>query len=793
MPLITTAVPNLIQGVSQQSDASRFAGQCAEQENAISSVAEGLKKRPNTRHINKIESSAIDSDSFIHFIKRTDNEQYVLILENNSLKAYNLNTGAEENISGDRSYLNNTSSPRSAIKALTIADSTFIVNTEKTVTKRSSTSSALAKEALVFVKQGDYEKKYGYKIKVGSGSAQPNVMTTLAADDPTGGQAAASSTILSGLVGAAANSEGIVDHSDSNLLIISHTSDFSIEPVDDLSGSGMGVVHKEVASISDLPLFAKNGFEVKIKGDAELAQDDYYVRFETTSGESVGKGVWVECLAPNTDLGYTTSTLPLELVSTASGFTARPMQFADRTSGNDDSNPLASFTDKKLSNLFFFKNRLGFLCEDNIIMSESGFGGLDETLTPKQTIFNFGRTTVTTLLDSDPIDISVASSRVTDLKAAKGFQENLILFADNGQFVLKGGSLLTPKTVSVTPITNFNYELQVEPLPLGAYIYFPFTRGNYTGFREFTVNSTTDTYDSSEVTEHVPAYIPKNIVDMAGTTSEDVIVLLSDEERNALYIYNYFWSNNQKVLSSWNKYTFAGEIRGFEFVDSTLKMVTVYNGATHLVEMPLESGLTDTVGGVDSGFVTHLDMRLQTTANGSSLSINTNYTPENNSIEVYTTDGLKLLCTNTGSTINFTTPLTSATDVFVGIPYNMKYTFSQQLFKAKAGNSTSPSNAASLLIRNGSIYFDKSGFFNVTVTPKHRTPYTNSYTNEFTPEIVGSSVIGNLNLDSGFYRFPVFTRAKDTIISIENNTALPSNFQSAEFESFLHARSSRYA
>ena len=618
-------------------------------------------------------------------------------------------------------------------------------------------------------------------------------MTTLAADDPTGGQAAASSTILSGLVGAAANSEGIVDHSDSNLLIISHTSDFSIEPVDDLSGSGMGVVHKEVASISDLPLFAKNGFEVKIKGDAELAQDDYYVRFETTSGESVGKGVWVECLAPNTDLGYTTSTLPLELVSTASGFTARPMQFADRTSGNDDSNPLASFTDKKLSNLFFFKNRLGFLCEDNIIMSESGFGGLDETLTPKQTIFNFGRTTVTTLLDSDPIDISVASSRVTDLKAAKGFQENLILFADNGQFVLKGGSLLTPKTVSVTPITNFNYELQVEPLPLGAYIYFPFTRGNYTGFREFTVNSTTDTYDSSEVTEHVPAYIPKNIVDMAGTTSEDVIVLLSDEERNALYIYNYFWSNNQKVLSSWNKYTFAGEIRGFEFVDSTLKMVTVYNGATHLVEMPLESGLTDTVGGVDSGFVTHLDMRLQTTANGSSLSINTNYTPENNSIEVYTTDGLKLLCTNTGSTINFTTPLTSATDVFVGIPYNMKYTFSQQLFKAKAGNSTSPSNAASLLIRNGSIYFDKSGFFNVTVTPKHRTPYTNSYTNEFTPEIVGSSVIGNLNLDSGFYRFPVFTRAKDTIISIENNTALPSNFQSAEFESFLHARSSRYA
>ena len=790
MPLITTAVPNLIQGVSQQSDATRFAGQCAEQENAISSVAEGLKKRPNTRYINKLENSAIASNSFIHFIKRTDDEQYVLVFESNTLRAYDLNTGAVEAITGSTTYLN-TTSPRTAIKALTIADSTFLVNTEKTITKRSNTSSSLAKEALVFVKQGDYEKDYGYKIKVG-GTEEINKMTTLAADSNAGGQAAASSTILSGLTTATSNNEIITPHSDSNLLIVSHTSDFSIEPVDDLSGSGIGVVHKEVASISDLPLFAKNGFEVKVKGDAELAQDDYYVRFETTSGETVGKGVWVECLAPDIDLGYTTSTLPLELVSTGSGFKARPMQFADRTSGDDNSNPLASFTDKKISNLFFFKNRLGFLCEDNIIMSESGFGGVDETLTPKQTIFNFGRTTVTTLLDSDPIDVAVASSRVTDLKAAKGFQENLILFADNGQFVLKGGSLLTPKTVSITPITNFNYELQVEPLPLGAYIYFPFTRGEFTGFREFTVNSTTDTYDSSEVTEHVPAYIPKNVIDMAGTTSEDVIVLLSSEEPNTLYVYNYFWSNNQKVLSAWNKYTFAGEIRGFEFIDSTLKMVTVYNTDTHLVELPLESGLTDSIGGVDSGFVTHLDMRVQTSILGSTVSISSYYVPEDNSVEVYTLDGSKLPCTNAGSTITLDNAQTSTTDIFVGIPYTMKYTFSQQLFRAKAGNSTTPSNAAQLLIRNGSVYFEKSGHFNVIVTPKHRTAYTNVYTNEFTPDIVGTSFIGDLNLDSGFYRFPVFTRARDTIISIENSTALPSTFQSAEFESFLHTRSSRY-
>ena len=413
-------------------------------------------------------------------------------------------------------------------------------------------------------------------------------------------------------------------------------------------------------------------------------------------------------------------------------------------------------------------------------MSESGFGGVNDS---NQVVFNFGRTSVSTLLDSDPIDVSVTSSRVTNLKSAKGFQENLVLFSENGQFVMKGGDLLTPKTVSITPITNFNFEDQVDPLPLGSYIYFPFTRGNFTGLREFTVNSTTDTYDSVEVTEHVPAYIPKNVIDMAGTTSEDMIALLSGDETGALYIYNYFWNNNQKILSAWSKFTFTGEVRGIEFVESVLYAVITNNGETNLVTLPLESGLKDT-----AGYVTHLDMRVSASVTNGTSSITLPYTPANNSVEVYTTDGLKLGATNSGATVTLSKPVTADTNVWVGIPYNMKYTFSEQLFKAKAGQGSSPSNAAKLMIRNGSIYFDDTAFFKVKVTPKFR----DTYENIFTPDVVGSTTIGTLNLGNGFYRFPVFTKAQDTTITIENDSALPSNFQSAEFESFVHSRSNRY-
>ena len=727
MALINTSVPNLIQGVSQQPDATRFAGQCEEQENALSSVAEGLKKRPNTRHIARLLTTAIGEDSFVHFIDRDDAEKYVIIHDGTALKAWNIITGAPATINGASSYSYtppsssylDTATPRSTLKALTVADNTFLLNTTKIVSELTTRTDDLDKEALVFVKQGDYEKEYS--INLGD-TPVPNVTASISTSNSTGRHHFVSSfdirhagfgvgRIKFSIAGVEVSSTevydtegrlismvpnnssyiegepianqnqftysvqyndgsggltstppytngvddqfyGAVNHASgsatgtnagknadsrviaANLLVtLSYTltssnsvlaaqfgssgenkrtgaalstdfsvrksggviaitkttaSDFTISVSDGLAGGGLGVVYKEVDSLSSLPLLAPNGFEVKIIGDAELNQDDYYVRFSTNSRSLFGDGTWSECVGYNTIKGLDNTTLPMKLVSTATNtFTLEPIDFKERTAGNEDTNPSPSFVNKTISNLFYFKNRLGFLTDDGVSMSEAG------------EVFNFYRTTVTTLLDSAPIDVTVSSNKVTSLKSAKGFQENLILFGDNNQFVMKGGELLTPKTVSVNPITNFNFEGQVDPLPLGSYIYFPFTRGAFTGMREFTINSTSDTYDSVEVTEHVPAYIPSNIIDMAGTTSEDMIALISGDEKGSLYVYNYFWNNNQKVLSAWSKFTFTGEICGIEFVGSTLYTVITNNGETNLVEMPLEAGLEDT----DSPFI----------------------------------------------------------------------------------------------------------------------------------------------------------------------------------------------
>ena len=947
MALINTSVPNLIQGVSQQPDATRFDGQCEEQVNALSSVAEGLKKRPNTRHIAKLLDTAIGANSFVHFVNRSDTEKYVLIHDGTKLHAYNTISGVEATINSSTggytvsgSYLD-VVNPRTILKALTVSDTTLILNNKKTVLPSTTKTANIVKQALVTIIQGGYTKDYTvdvnvtakapistssvsgyvaptltinttpyhydlysegddsyelyinyYKHRVSSVSivnggtnvpsnfqiqlasnytiyTPPTFSVTVAGGvvtgvtvvsggdfegDPTeqvlagGGSSATSSyneanigiispnitvtnggasvdTIVTSLTATATsgpdnaninantneiatllhtqmisgstvsdefdNHFSVVRNGNSILLTLTYAGasgddpnteyDFNITATDSLGDSGMTAVYKSTSSITDLPLTNQNGFKVKIVGDAELAQDDYYAQFETSDGSNFGKGAYVETVGNDIVRGIDASTMPHVLVNYGvNAFDFKEASYLDRVAGDDTSNPLPSFQNQTISGMFFFKNRLGFLSGDNVIMTESGFG---TSSTAGLITFNLGRTTVASLLDSDPIDISVSSSRVTSLKAAKGFQENLILFSENGQFVLKGGDILTPKTVSVTPVTNFSFEDQVDPLPLGSYIYFPFTRGAFTGMREFTVNASTDNYDSNEVTEHVPSYIPKNIIDMAGTTSEDMIVLLSGDEKGSLYIYNYFWNNNQKVLSAWSKFTFTGEIRGIEFIESTLYAVLTNNGETNIVEMPLESGLSDA-----AGYVTHLDMRVANTVTNGSSTITLPYTPANNSVQVYTTDGLALNCTNSGATVTLSSPVSTNTDVWVGIPYTMTYTFSEQLFKAKAGNGKSPSNAAKLMIRNGSLYFAKSAYFKVKVTPKFR----DTYTNIFTPDVVGSSVLGSLSLNSGFYRFPVFTKAQDTTITIENESALPSTFQSAEFESFVHSRSNRY-
>ena len=304
-------------------------------------------------------------------------------------------------------------------------------------------------------------------------------------------------------------------------------------------------------------------------------------------------------------------TMPVRLIpdqdtGKITSFTLKVVDWEGRDSGDDNSNPLPSFKGNKINDIFFFKNRLGVLTDDSVVFSEA-----DE-------YFNFFRTTTQSLLDSAPIDVGISHTKISLLKYAQAFQEKLMLFSAKTQFVLRGADLLTPKTVTISPVTEYDVSESIRPLALSSHIYFNFKRNSFEGLLEYTVDNNTETYGAAEITEQINKYIPSNIVRMAGSASENMIIVQTDQDYKKLFVYKYFWQGREKIQSSWMSFTFTREVRSFHFIESTLHIITTDSDGTYLEKIPMENGLAET----DRDYALLLDGRIQTSSTNYVQSIN---------------------------------------------------------------------------------------------------------------------------------------------------------------------------
>ena len=87
--LISNSIPNLLNGVSQQPDTVKLPNQATIQENGLSDIITGLGKRPPTEHIAKLNTDTL-TNSKVHIINRDANEQYAVLVNNQSIKVYDL-------------------------------------------------------------------------------------------------------------------------------------------------------------------------------------------------------------------------------------------------------------------------------------------------------------------------------------------------------------------------------------------------------------------------------------------------------------------------------------------------------------------------------------------------------------------------------------------------------------------------------------------------------------------------------------------------------------------------------
>ena len=255
MPLLTTSVPNLVQGVSQQPDNLRFPGQAEEQVNAFSSVVDGLTKRPHTDHIAAL-GTTLENDALVSFFDRDVANKHVMLFNHSggttSLNIFNTTNGAAITTtitSAAQTYLNGATNPLSDFRVLNVADYTFVADTGKTVAMAGTTSTALPNEAVVFVKQGNDDTDYNVTINGNTATTSgpsDHSSETIASDLAT--DAATPISSLAGVTSATANG---------SVIKIVMSSDLDITVSDSLSNTGLGLVYKSVSAITDLPIKCK--------------------------------------------------------------------------------------------------------------------------------------------------------------------------------------------------------------------------------------------------------------------------------------------------------------------------------------------------------------------------------------------------------------------------------------------------------------------------------------------------------------------------------------------------------
>ena len=778
MALISQSIPNLINGVSQQPPSLRLNTQAELQENGLSSVVSGLSKRPSSQHIADLGVISNLDKAFIHTIRRDENEFYSMVVDTaGTIRVFDKDGVAKTVTNNAASYLSGLTNPNEELAAVSIADATFIINKNTVVAKAATVSPTRNPEALVYVKQADYASTYRLKITKGSNTGTIEFATKSSTQSSTSltqnAERGASTDLIAknlarfsgsnvqttyydNITNSGAISGINITRYGSVLWIRSDDStDFQVEVGDSHGGDHLKVFKNETPDFKQLPVEGPNDFVIGVSGDNSKAQDDYYVKFSD--------GVWKETVEPNILIALDPATLPHKLSKLVNGnFEFNPAAFANRKVGDDDTNPFPSFVGFKLADIFFHKNRLGVLADENVIFSSAG-----EFLN-----FDFFRKSTLTIIDSDPIDVAVSSNKVSILKHAVPFNEALLLFSDLTQFKVTGDPVLTPETVDVSNTTEFETSLRTRPAAAGKYVYFASKRGAWSGMWEYFVDSETDTNDATEISSHIPEYLNGEIIKIEASSNEDMILAQTDNDPTALYLYRYYWSGREKLQASWSRWVFDGDVIGMSFNRADI-YILIKRGTNLFLErinLSVDEATTYTTG----NFSIHLDRRVRLETGGLTA--------------IPYTDVNTIYIDQTGKIITLAqvaAKLANSEKVFAGVPFTFKYEFSEPVIKQDNKAITT----GSLQLRNYAVVFNNTGFFNVVLRPLKRTPYTRT----FTGRVVGSSanILNVAAIESGTYRFGVIGKAGETSITIESDSHLPCVFQSAEWEGFFHLRSRR--
>ena len=848
--LVSYTIPSLVQGISQQPDAQRDPTQGAIQINGVSSIAEGLRKRDFTRTLARVSETSF-GDAFIHSILRDQSEEYLSVITNDSIQVFDLD-GNEIAVEEDGSafnYLNTVDDARREIRAVTVADFTFICNLNTNTAMQDDVAPAIARpnphECLIWVRAANYGQNYVVNVN-GFEAEVETPVAPVVSDGGTVTENRISSeeiaeAIITGLT--TAGLTGYTMTQQGSVIWIRGDSAISVEVSDARSNADITAILDSVQAFTELPTIAPIGYQVTIEGDPGNNFDTYYVEFQPRGSDvddpddydpaAFDEGSWLETVSPGVEYLVDPDTMPHLLVRKSDGefwFGAANGQTVDgigdvpswgeRTCGDYDTAPDPSFIGYPINDVFIYKNRLGFLADENVILTQT------------REFFKFFPATTTTILDTDPIDLVASNNKVSVLRYAVPYQDELILFSSQYQFRFNAAeTVLTPKTAQLTVLTQYEVDTNCRPQQAGGGIMFAQQNGEWTQMREFSVRGagTALTADAADLTGYVSSYIPSGLFKITINDTGNALFAISGKNtaggtdyRNRIYTYKYFFRNQgsgvERAQSSWSYWEFLGvdEILQVLCVEEELFLLMRYGDDVYLEKMSVKDRQEETASAapyamlldrrVDTTDDTPADVRLAAGVYDRQTNITTFTLP-------YTATARTQIWTMWDMTNeNATGPVLigetfdgteitgrgdfSGVECVAGEPYEFRYRFTKFKMVKDIGGGKAAANEMRTQIRTAKLRYHETGFFRVLVLPEYRP--NGEYVYDGTISGVRNATIGrpereDMNADSvryfeGVFNIPIYGHGERIYVEIQSDRPIPCKFSTCEWVALLTTR-----
>lgn len=527
----------------------------------------------------------------------------------------------------------------------------------------------------------------------------------------------------------------------------------------------------------DLPATGTDGDVWEIVGDKSTEDDNYYMKWVAADA------VWRECAKPGISGQLDAATMPhkLSLDSVTGEFTFEEETWAVQEAGDRTSVPLPPFVGKTLTDITAYRGRLQLLSGKDVFLTRAG------------DMANVWPRTLIALPVDDPIHVYSTRPQAGDFYGPTVFDDGMILFTARGQFAIPADQALSPQTANLVYIGNYNAASDVAPLGLGSKVYFTDRNGKYASVRNLSLKSI-DTEDRApEITEFIPKYIPGGVHKMFGSTTENILGVLTSGAPSRIYVFKQkfqqTWTGAQRVQSSWS-YWDMGE--GTEVLDAEFSESTMYiliRRGTQVFSESLDLSYDVTLDGVD--FLIHLDRKVHLTG---VYDEGTGYTSWTLPYDV--AEGLVMvppldIADWAGDALEVEKESAyvwryagdfSAAACTAGIPFRWFYDFSRQHARKqeKDGNTSSVISGRVTISKLHLAYAD-SGSFSVVIQP---SPGREVFTSGFTWRVTGKETfkVGSQQLEEGTFSVPVSADASTLKMHVEDSTHLPAAIVSAEWD-----------